>query len=174
MHIARAVTSRVTHTRPSLPLVVCERVAVPESYQRFIVNALRKEFELYGVPIRMHVRAPENPFKARSRSATPSTTSLTKHFKASDAVKSAEKARARKLAFARMARQSAARRAQEAEAAAGAGEERAKPPPFNPARAPPSALRRASKNLRASGGAIKHINSNRLKRTRGQASARNE
>ena len=41
--------------------------AVPETYTRFIVNSIRKEFELFGTPIRLTVRAPENPYLALSR-----------------------------------------------------------------------------------------------------------
>jgi len=34
----------------------------PEDYHRYLVNSLREEFSLPGVPIRMEFRGTENPF----------------------------------------------------------------------------------------------------------------
>jgi GTPase len=50
--------------------------AVPEDYRRFLVNGLRRDFDLQGTPIRLLVRGGENPYRARRR-ARPTT--LTKH-----------------------------------------------------------------------------------------------
>ena len=35
---------------------------LPESYRRYLLNSLRKEFDLGAVPLRMTLRAPKNPF----------------------------------------------------------------------------------------------------------------
>jgi GTP-binding protein len=37
--------------------------AVPESYQRYLVNGLRETFELAGVPVRLFVRKGKNPYQ---------------------------------------------------------------------------------------------------------------
>jgi GTPase len=50
--------------------------AVPEDYRRFLVNGLRRDFDLPGTPIRLMVRGGENPYRGRRR-ARPS--SLSKH-----------------------------------------------------------------------------------------------
>jgi len=47
------------------PLIRPATAAVPETYTRFLANAIRKEFQLFGVPVRLYVRAPENPYKNR-------------------------------------------------------------------------------------------------------------
>ncbi|WP_069307618.1 ribosome biogenesis GTPase Der [Methylobrevis pamukkalensis] len=51
-------------TRPPHFVVFCTRPdAVPESYQRYMVNGLRETFEMPGVPIRLHVKSSgDNPF----------------------------------------------------------------------------------------------------------------
>jgi GTP-binding protein len=35
----------------------------PDDYQRYLVNSLRDEFELPGVPIRLLLRGTDNPFE---------------------------------------------------------------------------------------------------------------
>jgi len=40
---------------------------LPASYERFLINGLRKAFELPGVPIRISKRAGENPYEKRKR-----------------------------------------------------------------------------------------------------------
>jgi GTP-binding protein len=42
---------------------------MPQSYIRYLSNSLREAFEMPGVPIRLVLRASENPFahKARKR-----------------------------------------------------------------------------------------------------------
>ncbi|WP_424929591.1 ribosome biogenesis GTPase Der [Amaricoccus tamworthensis] len=52
--------------------------AVPEDYKRFLVNGLRRDFEMPGTPIRLFLRSGDNPYKGRKK---PNYTSLTKHVK---------------------------------------------------------------------------------------------
>ncbi len=52
-----------TKTRPPTFVVKCSREnAVPESYKRYLINGLREDFDMPGVPIRLHVRAGANPY----------------------------------------------------------------------------------------------------------------
>jgi GTPase len=49
--------------RPPGFMLSCTRPdSVPESYTRYLVNNLREEFKLTGVPLRMVYRASDNPF----------------------------------------------------------------------------------------------------------------
>lgn len=49
--------------RPPTFAVSCSRPEdLPESYVRYLVNGLRQDFGLEGVPIRMHFRKPKNPY----------------------------------------------------------------------------------------------------------------
>ena len=50
--------------------------AVPEDYKRFLVNGLRRDFDMPGTPIRLFLRGGENPYKDRKKV---NITSLTKH-----------------------------------------------------------------------------------------------
>ena len=43
--------------------------ALPESYLRYLATGLREAFDLWGVPIRFHVRHGENPYDAAERPA---------------------------------------------------------------------------------------------------------
>ncbi len=55
-------------TRPPSFVLFCTRAdAIPEAYQRYLVNALREAFELPGVPIRLTLREKENPYAGRAR-----------------------------------------------------------------------------------------------------------
>ena len=55
-------------TRPPTFVLFCTRAdAVPESYRRYLVNALREKFELPGVPIRLMLREKANPYASRGR-----------------------------------------------------------------------------------------------------------
>ncbi|MCC2610756.1 ribosome biogenesis GTPase Der [Neorhizobium petrolearium] len=55
-------------TRPPAFMISCTRPeALPESYVRYLVNGLRNDFQMPGVPIRVHFRAGENPFEGRKR-----------------------------------------------------------------------------------------------------------
>jgi GTP-binding protein len=49
---------------------------IPEDYKRFLVNGLRRDFDMPGTPIRLHLRAGENPYAGRRK---PNVTSLDKH-----------------------------------------------------------------------------------------------
>lgn len=50
-------------TRPPTFVTFCTRPeAVPDSYRRYLINALRERFELPGVPIRLLLRGKDNPF----------------------------------------------------------------------------------------------------------------
>ena len=40
---------------------------LPESYIRYMVNSIRKEFDLDAVPIRLHMRKGENPYAKKKR-----------------------------------------------------------------------------------------------------------
>ncbi len=51
--------------RPLSHLPSSSWFAVPESYQRYLSNALRDEFDLGGVPIRLFIRSAANPFTKR-------------------------------------------------------------------------------------------------------------
>jgi GTP-binding protein len=53
-------------TRPPGFVVMCQRAeAVPESYVRFLVNGLRRDFGFQGVPIRLHLKKGKNPYAER-------------------------------------------------------------------------------------------------------------
>lgn len=52
-----------TKTRPPTFILKCSRAeSLPESYKRYLVNGLREDFDLPGVPIRIFVRADSNPY----------------------------------------------------------------------------------------------------------------
>ena len=55
-------------TRPPGFVLSCSRPdAMPQSYVRFLVNSLRESFEMPGVPIRMMLRAADNPFAGKAK-----------------------------------------------------------------------------------------------------------
>lgn len=60
-------------TRPPTFIVFSQRAEkLPESYLRYLINALRERFDLAGVPIRIFVRKGENPYASRrTRRGTP-------------------------------------------------------------------------------------------------------
>ena len=54
-------------TRPPGFVVFCTRPeAVPESYVRYLANGLRESFAMPGVPIRIVLRAPDNPYAPKA------------------------------------------------------------------------------------------------------------
>lgn len=58
-------------TRPPGFVLSCSRPdAMPQSYIRYLVNGLRETFDMPGVPIRMVLRASENPFAGRAKKRT--------------------------------------------------------------------------------------------------------
>ncbi len=55
-------------SRPPTFAVSCSRPeALPDSYRRYLVNSLRREFDLDAVPIRIHMRKGENPYAGRKK-----------------------------------------------------------------------------------------------------------
>ena len=59
-------------TRPPAFVVMCSHPdKVPESYNRYLVNALRLDFDMPGTPIRVYMRGQNaaNPFKGRKKAA---------------------------------------------------------------------------------------------------------
>ncbi|HSR71944.1 MAG TPA: ribosome biogenesis GTPase Der, partial [Kiloniellales bacterium] len=53
-------------TRPPTFALFCSRPeALPDSYLRYLENALREDFDLPGTPIRIHLRKGENPYDKR-------------------------------------------------------------------------------------------------------------
>ncbi|MCB5201255.1 ribosome biogenesis GTPase Der [Neorhizobium sp. T786] len=54
--------------RPPAFMISCTRPdAVPEHYLRYLTNGLRADFQMPGVPIRIHMRASENPFESKKK-----------------------------------------------------------------------------------------------------------
>jgi GTP-binding protein len=51
------------NARPPTFVVFCSRPkALPDSYSRYLVNALRESFDMPGVPIRLNLRKGDNPY----------------------------------------------------------------------------------------------------------------
>jgi GTP-binding protein len=66
-------------TRPPGFVIMCSRPdELPDSYRRYLVNALREDFDMPGTPIRLTLRsqAEKNPFRGRRK---PGPSSLRKH-----------------------------------------------------------------------------------------------
>jgi len=55
--------TQVNTRPPSFALFASKPGELPESYRRYLVNALRDDFDLPGTPIRMMLRKGENPYK---------------------------------------------------------------------------------------------------------------
>ena len=54
--------------RPPGFMISCTRPdALPESYIRYLTNGLRNDFNLPGVPIRIHFKASDNPFASKAK-----------------------------------------------------------------------------------------------------------
>jgi len=52
-----------SNARPPTFILFCSQPdALPEAYLRYLVNGLREKFDLWSVPIRLHLRKPDNPF----------------------------------------------------------------------------------------------------------------
>ncbi|KIZ44172.1 MULTISPECIES: ribosome biogenesis GTPase Der [Rhodopseudomonas] len=57
--------------RPPSFIVFCSRAdAVPESYQRYLVNSMRSYFDLPGTPVRIMLREKANPFAHKRKRPT--------------------------------------------------------------------------------------------------------
>jgi GTPase len=52
---------------PSFVLFLSRADAVPDAYQRYLVNTLRETFELPGTPIRLTLREKKNPYAKRAK-----------------------------------------------------------------------------------------------------------
>jgi len=56
-----------TKTRPPTFVLKCSRADhLPASYERYLINGLREDFGLPGVPIRMFVKADKNPYHKKA------------------------------------------------------------------------------------------------------------
>ncbi|MDX1581922.1 MAG: ribosome biogenesis GTPase Der, partial [Alphaproteobacteria bacterium] len=50
-------------TRPPTFVASCNRPeALPDSYKRYLINALREDFDLWGTPIRLRLKKGDNPY----------------------------------------------------------------------------------------------------------------
>ena len=57
-----------TKARPPTFVAFCSRPeALPDAYRRYLVNALREDFDLAGTPIRLLLRKGENPYEGKKR-----------------------------------------------------------------------------------------------------------
>jgi GTP-binding protein len=54
--------TQVNARPPSFALFSTRGSELPEAYKRYLINALRADFGLKGVPIRLHLRERKNPF----------------------------------------------------------------------------------------------------------------
>jgi GTP-binding protein len=54
--------TQVNTRPPSFALFASKPAELPDSYRRYLVNALRREFDLPGTPIRMMLRKGKNPY----------------------------------------------------------------------------------------------------------------
>jgi GTPase len=52
---------------PSFVLFLSRADAVPDAYQRYLVNNLRESFDLPGTPIRLTLREKKNPYSGRKK-----------------------------------------------------------------------------------------------------------
>ena len=52
---------------PTFILFVSRAAALPDAYRRYLVNALRDQFDLPGTPVRLMVRGKQNPYAKRER-----------------------------------------------------------------------------------------------------------
>ncbi len=54
--------------RPPAFMISCTRSdSLPESYVRYLINGLRADFAMPGVPIRIHFRTSENPYETKKK-----------------------------------------------------------------------------------------------------------
>jgi GTP-binding protein len=52
---------------PTFVLFSSRAQALPETYRRYLINGLRESFDLPGTPIRLALRAKQNPYAAKKR-----------------------------------------------------------------------------------------------------------
>ena len=54
--------------RPPGFVISCTRPeALPESYSRYLINGLREDFDMPGVPLRISMRKGDNPFAPKKK-----------------------------------------------------------------------------------------------------------
>jgi GTPase len=58
--------TQVNTRPPSFALFASKPGELPESYRRYLVNALRQDFDLPGTPVRLMLRKGDNPYEGRS------------------------------------------------------------------------------------------------------------
>jgi GTP-binding protein len=63
--LRRRSMTQVNTRPPSFALFASKPAELPDSYRRYLVNALRAAFELPGTPIRLMLRQGKNPYDAR-------------------------------------------------------------------------------------------------------------
>ncbi|GGY54744.1 ribosome biogenesis GTPase Der [Parvularcula lutaonensis] len=55
-------------TRPPTFVIKCQRAnEVPETYRRYLVNSIRESFDLEGTPVRVFLRAGDNPYADKAK-----------------------------------------------------------------------------------------------------------
>ncbi|MEO1658063.1 MAG: ribosome biogenesis GTPase Der [Pseudomonadota bacterium] len=55
-------------SRPPTFVIKCARAAdVPETYRRYLINSLREAFDLNGTPVRLQLKAGDNPYAERAK-----------------------------------------------------------------------------------------------------------
>ena len=55
-------------SRPPTFAIACSRPeSLPESYNRYLVNSIRREFDLDATPIRLHMRKGDNPYAGKKK-----------------------------------------------------------------------------------------------------------
>ncbi len=59
--------TQVSARPPSFVLMCSKPEDLPDSYRRYLVNALRQDFDLPGVPIRLTLRKPDNPYADKKK-----------------------------------------------------------------------------------------------------------
>ena len=59
--------TQVNTRPPSFALFASKPAELPESYRRYLVNALRQDFALPGTPIRLMLRGGKNPYAPAGR-----------------------------------------------------------------------------------------------------------
>ncbi|CAO4843024.1 MAG: GTPase Der [Holosporales bacterium] len=50
---------------PSFVVFGTKSKDIPDSYQRYLVNKLREDFDLKGIPVRLHFKSPKNPYEGK-------------------------------------------------------------------------------------------------------------
>ena len=59
--------TQVKSRPPSFVIFTSLPRSIPESYKRYLVNGIRKDFGLIGVPIRLMLRAGNNPYDDKTK-----------------------------------------------------------------------------------------------------------